>query len=92
MSTARDPIAVEAPDPGDLRLSRQNRFEIDLDAIAHNAATVRGLVGPKTRIFAARRMPAYAPLLVRPPLSRSATDRSTSIAKRVWAAPTPPTR
>ena len=59
MSTAKDPIAVEAPDPSDLQLSRPNRFDIDLDAIAHNAATVRRLVGPKTRIFAALKGDAY---------------------------------
>jgi len=49
-------------DPGDDsegRLGRPNRFEINLDAIAHNAAVVRRLVGPTTRIFAAMKGDAY---------------------------------
>jgi alanine racemase len=59
MSTARNQTIVEAPDQGDLQLSRPNRFEVDLDAIAHNAAAVRRLAGTKTRIFAALKGDAY---------------------------------
>ena len=59
MSTARDPTIIETPDQPDLHLSRPNRFEVDLPAVAHNAATVRRLVGPRTRIFAALKGDAY---------------------------------
>jgi len=39
--------------------ARPNRFEVDLNAIAHNAATVRRLVGPSCTIFAALKADAY---------------------------------
>ena len=38
---------------------RPNRFEVDLGAIAHNAATIRRLVGPSCKIFAALKADAY---------------------------------
>jgi alanine racemase len=38
---------------------RPNRFEVDLAAIAHNAATVRRLVGPSCTVFAALKADAY---------------------------------
>jgi alanine racemase len=38
---------------------RPNRFEVDLGAIAHNAATIRRCVGPSCKIFAALKADAY---------------------------------
>jgi len=38
---------------------RPNRFEVDLAAIAHNAATLRRLVGPSCAVFAALKADAY---------------------------------
>ena len=38
---------------------RPNRFEVDLSAIAHNAATIRRFVGPSCTIFAALKANAY---------------------------------
>jgi alanine racemase len=59
--------AVEPALPG-----RPNRFEVDLDAIAHNARTLRRFVGPSCTIFAALKADAYgygiaavAPVLLR---------------------------
>jgi len=56
---SREPITDDAGEDANLRLGRPNRFEIDLDAIAHNAATVRRLVGATPRIFAALKGNAY---------------------------------
>ena len=55
----REPLIGNSRDEVHSLLSRPNRFEIDLDAIAHNAATVRRLVGPKQHIFAALKGNAY---------------------------------
>jgi alanine racemase len=38
---------------------RPNYFEIDLDAIAHNAARVRAMIGPGVKIFASVKANAY---------------------------------
>jgi alanine racemase len=40
-------------------IGRPNRFEVDLDAVAHNTEVVRKLVGPGPRIFAALKADAY---------------------------------
>jgi alanine racemase len=49
----------ESLDADGLRLGRPNRFEIDLDAIEHNAGVLRALVGPGLWIFAAVKGDAY---------------------------------
>jgi alanine racemase len=53
LEAASDPIAPIAA------LHRPNRVEIDLDALAHNAATIRGLVGPQVKVWAALKANAY---------------------------------
>lgn len=42
-----------------LCLARPNRFEVDLDAVAHNAAVIRRLVGSSCTVFAALKANAY---------------------------------
>jgi alanine racemase len=54
-----EPGVVNSSADIDVQLGRPNRFEIDLDAIAYNAATIRGLVGSEPSIFAALKGDAY---------------------------------
>ena len=51
--------AVSAADDAGPVLARPNRFEVDLDAVAHNASVIRRLVGQTPKIFAALKADAY---------------------------------
>jgi alanine racemase len=59
MAGAFEEAIAETDGGADIRIGRPNRFEIDLDAVAHNAAMLRRAVGDTPRIFAALKGDAY---------------------------------